>query len=136
MTEESTKPKKPKPPRYTLAPLYLAAGLAVCYLVLTQMVPAMHAVTDDGPIQRPPVEGWPGVSLAISGWVRTHPTTTITAFAIVAVAGFALPFLIRPAKYLVWLAALAVFLLDVALAAGGYWQMIMSLLSETDKVAR
>jgi hypothetical protein len=124
--------KKPKRSRFTLGPIYLAAGLAVCFLVLTRMVPTMHALTDDAPGRARPVEGWAGASLAASDWVRAHSTATIVIFAAIAVGGFAMPLVVRPSRFLVWLAALAVFLLDVALAAGGYLRMIMRLLDEAN----
>src|SRR5262245_38179502 len=131
MAEEK---KKPTAGRYTLAPIYLAAGLAVCYLVLTRMVPAMQAAATDRPNELA-THGWPAVTMELSSWVCRHRVTTLTAFAILSLAGFALPLLVRPARYLVWLAALAVFLFDVAAAGGGYWQMLTTLLLEANKVS-
>jgi|GEM_PF-4277477 hypothetical protein len=128
---------KPKPSRLTLAPLYLAAGLVVCYLVLTRMVPTMSSIVDERVAGRPQeLSGWLGVSVRLSAVVREHATTCIVLFSVVAAAGFVLPALWRPTKYLVWAAAIAIFLFDVALAAGGYWQMIGKLIDETNQVGR
>ncbi len=132
-SDEAKKTKKPKP-GISLAPLYLAAALAVCYLVLTRMVPAMHTVTEQKPGQDAAPTGWLAVSLDLSDFVRSHSVTTIVAFSFLALAGFALPIIFRPARFLVWFAALAFFLLDVALAAGGYLQMILKLIDEANKV--
>ncbi len=129
--------KKRKPSPFTLAPLYLAAGLAVCFLVLTKMVPAMNTIVDEKvKAKQPEAGGWHEVVLGISNWVCAHQSVCITAFAIVGIAGFVLPFLIRPARYLVWAFALAVFLIDVALAGGGYWNMISGLLKEANNLNR
>ncbi len=129
---------KPKPSKLTLAPLYLAAGLVVCYIVLTRMVPTMSSIVDERGVAGRPREpsGWLGVSVRLSATVRAHASDCIVLFAVIGVAGFVLPALWRPAKYLVWAAAIAIFLLDVALAAGGYWQMLSKLIDETNQVGR
>ena len=128
--------KKPKPSRFTMAPLYFAAGLAVGYIILTKMVPAMSGIVDDRGMQHQEPGAWQGVTLALSSWVRAHSSTTITALAVLGLGGFVVPLLIRPARFLVWLAALAVFLFDVALVGGSYGQMLTGLLREANKVNR
>ena len=119
-----------------MAPLYLAVGLAVCYIILTKMIPAMSGIVDERAKQQQEPAAWQGLALALSTWVRAHSSTTITAFAVLSVGGIVLPFLVRPARLLVWLVALAVFLFDVALVGGSYGQMITGLLKEANKVGR
>lgn len=123
-------PKKPKPSRLTLAPLYLAAGLAVCYLVLTHMIPALGGIAEGGFERQPEPSGWFGLTLRLSALVRENSQTTIACLAIVGVAGFVLPILVRPAKYLVWAMALIVFLLAVGFVAGSYGHLITRLLRD------
>jgi hypothetical protein len=129
------KPKR-KPSRLTLAPLYLAAGLAVCYLVLTQMIPVLRGIATDDARKPETVSGWAAVAFRLSDVVRANSSATITVAAAVAIAGFLLPLLIRPARYLVWLAALAVFLLDVALAGGTYVSVILNLAESATNLGR
>jgi len=124
--------QKPKPRRYTLAPLYLAAGLFVCYLVLTRMVPAMQSVTADDSNRS--AGGWSAVALELSNWVRGHAEVTITLFVLIAIGGVVVPILFRPARLLVWIAAIAIFLFDVALAGAGYWNMLNTLMREANQV--
>jgi hypothetical protein len=135
MAKEGTKPKKPPP--FTLASLYLAAGLAVCFIVLTKMVPAMSGIVDEKvKTQQSADSGWHGVTLQLSAWACSHQSVLITAFAVIGIGGFVLPFMIRPTRYVVWAAALAVFLLDVALAAGGWWNTVSGLLKEANELNR
>lgn len=131
----SKEQKKSKPIRFTLGSLYLAAGLAVCFLVLTKMVPAMNTIVDEKVRARQAdAAAWNGIVLGLSGWVCAHQPICVAFFALVAVGGFVLPFLIRPARYLVWAVALAVFLFDVALAGAGYWNMIGGVLKEANNL--
>ena len=129
--------KKRKPPPFTLASLYLAAGLGVCFLILTKMVPAMNTVVDEKVNARQADSGgWHAFVLELSGWVCAHQSFCILAFAVFGIGGFVLPFVIRPTRYLVWAAALIVFLLDVAFVAGGYGSMITGLLKEANNLNR
>ena len=129
--------KKRKPPPFTLASLYLAAGLAVCFLLLTKMIPAMNSIVDEKvKAKEPESGGWHAIVLGLSGWVSAHQSICIMAFAVVGIGGFVLPFLIRPTRYLVWAVALAFFLLDVALVGGAYGNVISGLLKEVNNVNR
>lgn len=129
--------KKPKSSRLTLAPLYLAAGLVVCYIVLTRMIPAMSGVVDErAKTQQAEPTGWHGLTLELSRWANSHKSLCLTAVTVLAVAGFVLTFLLKPARYLIWLLALLIFFLDVALAGGGYWNMLSGLLKEANNLNR
>jgi hypothetical protein len=129
--------KKPRSIRFTLASLYLVAGLTVWFLVLTKMVPAMNSMVDQQVRGKAAQVGtWNTMVVRLSEWVCAHEAVSMALIAIVGVAGFVLPFVIRPARYLVWVAALAVFLLDVALAGSGYWTMIGGALKDVDDLAR
>jgi hypothetical protein len=131
----SNEPKKAKPTRLTVAPLYLAAGLAACFLVLTKMIPSLQKVADEKtPAPRANPDAWGGLVAALSNWVCNHQSVCITAFVVVAAAGFVLPLLIRPTRYLVWLAAVAIFFLDVALAASSWWAGVGRLLNEANNM--
>jgi hypothetical protein len=135
MAKDETKRKKPPP--FTLASLYLAVGLAVCFIVLTKMVPAMSGIVDEKVKTRQSADGgWHAVTLQLSAWACSHQSVLVTAFTVVAIGGFILPFVIRPTRYLIWAAALAVFLLDVALAAGGWWNTVGGLLKEANELSR
>jgi hypothetical protein len=130
-------PKKPKPARFTLGSLYLAAGLVVGFLVLTKMIPAMNTIVDDKAVPRQSDSGgWHAIVIELSRWTSSHQQLCIAAIAIVAIAGIVLPFLIRPMRYVVWAAALAIFLLDVALVGGGYGHVITGLLEEANDLNR
>ena len=126
-----TKPNKPKPSRVTLAPLYLAAGLAAGYVVLRFMVPALSKIAAGG--AAPPPPGWQGLTLQLSDWVVANSSATITIGLLLAVPAFLLPVLVRPARYLIWLIALAVILFDVALVAGSVGQAYSSLIKEANQ---
>ena len=130
MTEDIPKPRKPKRSRFTLAPLYLAVGLAVCYLVLTIMVPAMIALAGKQAINDQSKSGWAGFTMRLSERVQEQKTFAICIAVVIGVAGFVLPFIVRSARYLVWVLALGVFLLDIALAAGSWWSMMSSLIKD------
>jgi hypothetical protein len=126
-----TQPKQPRRRRFTLASLYLALGIGVGYLVLTRMVPAMHAIAEGGlGAQRREASGWEAFAGRLSLWVVSHPAASKLLAVGIALAGFLLPIWVRSTRYLVWLLALAVFLLDVGLAGAGYWSMISRLLQE------
>ena len=136
MPKADTKPSK-KPPPFTLASLYLAVGLAVCFIVLTQMVPAMSGIVDEKvTAQRARDGGWHALTLELSAWALAHQSLVITAFTVIGIAGFVLPFIVRPTRFLIWAAALAVFALDVALAAGGWWNTVSGLLKEANQLNR
>jgi hypothetical protein len=129
--------KKPKAFRFTLASLYLAAGLAVWFLVLTRMVPAMNSLVDQKVRGKPEKIGtWNAIVLGLSDWVCAHQTISLAVLVIIGMAGFVLPFVIRPARYLVWITAFAVFLLGVVLAGSGYWSMIGGAIREANDLTR
>jgi hypothetical protein len=128
--------KKPNPARFTLGSLYLAAGLVVGFLVLTKMLPAMNTIVDEKVTSQQSGGGWHAIVLKLSSWVCAHQSVCMVAIAIIAVGGFVIPFLIRPMRYLVWAAALAVFLFDVALVGGGYGNVISGLLKEANDLNR
>ena len=132
MAKDETKPKKP--PRFTLASLYLAVGLAVCFLVLTKMIPAISGIVDEKVQRQQSSGGWHAVTLQLSAWACAHESVLIMAFAVIGIGGFILPFLIRPMRYLIWAIALAVLVLDVALAAGGWWNTVGGLLKEANNL--
>jgi hypothetical protein len=129
--------KKPKPTRFTLGSLYLAAGLVVGYLVLTKMLPAMNTIVDERvKAQQSDGGSWQAIVLDLSRWVCAHESICMMGIAIIAIGGFVIPFLIRPMRYVVWAAALAVFLFDVALVGGGYGNVITGLLKEANEMSR
>jgi len=134
MAKDETKPKKSPP--FTLASLYLAAGLAVCFIVLTRLMPATAGVLDER-AKRPPEDsaGWHERAMELSQSVSNHQTWYITAFAIVAIAGFMLPFLVRPSRYLVWAAALIVIFFDLTLLVIGFGHMLSGLLKEAGNLS-
>ena len=114
---------------------YVTVGLAVYFIVLTKMVPAMNAIVDARVRGKPQELGaWNGIVVGLSSWTCAHQSISIMFLGLLAACGFVLPFVIRPTRYLVWAIALAVFLLDVALAGGGYWNMIGGVLKETNNL--
>jgi len=118
--------------RWTLGPLYLGAALVVCYLILTQMIPAIQGVTAQ-PGRVGPASGSTGIPFQISKWACEHRSTVATLFVAVGIAGILLPLLLRPTRYLVWLLVLTVLATDVLLAAGSYWHMLQGALKEAMK---
>ena len=121
---------KPRSSRFTLAPLYLAAGLAVGYLLVTRFIPKLEEVVGE-PNKQPTQDAAPTpFALQVSNWAQQHPSTCLTALVTVAIAGFVLAIFVKPARFLVWLLALTVFLGDVALVATAYGRMISTLLQE------
>lgn len=134
MAKDESKPKKAPP--FTLASLYLAAGLAVCFVVLTRLVPATAGVLDER-AKSPPEDsaGWHEVAMKLSQLVSNHQMTCITAFAIIAIAGFMLPFLVRTGRYLVWAAALVVFFFDLTLVVISFGHMLSGLLKEAGNLS-
>jgi hypothetical protein len=118
--------------RFTLASLYLAAGLGVLYLLLSLVVPAVERVTDTRSAASGE-SGWQASVLKASRILRTHGDTAAWATAAAALAGFVLPLLIRPARYLVWLLAVAVFLLDIAVVVGSYSGMLGQAIREANE---
>jgi hypothetical protein len=101
------------------------------------MVPAMNSIVDDTEKFRAGDRSakYQIVVLA-SQWVCDHQLISISGFAVIALAGFILPFVIRPMRHVVWVAAVAVFLLDVALAGAGYWRMLGTALKEAEGLSR
>ncbi len=137
MAKDETKSKKQNPARFTLAPLYLAAGLFVCYIVLTKMIPAMTGIVDERAKAQPAdLSGWHGLTLELSHWASSHKSFCLTTVTILAIGGFVLTFLLKSARYVIWAFALLVFFLDVALAGGGYWNMLSGLLKEANNLNR
>ena len=61
-----------------------------------------------GPTRRESQLVWHGLAIELSDWVRARHVASIAALATLAMAGFILPFLWRPARLLVWLVALVV----------------------------
>ena len=131
MAIAQTQPKKPKPSRFTLAPLYLVAGLTAGYVVLRFLVPALRKM--EAGQAAPPLSGWQEFSLQLSDWVVHHTSAGITVGACLAVAAFLLPVFLRPARYLIWIVALAIILFDVALVAGSFGRAYSSLVKEANQ---
>jgi hypothetical protein len=129
MAKDEAKPRKSPP--FTIASLYLAAGLAVCFIVLTRLIPTTAGVLDERAKKSPEDSGgWHAVTMALSQLVTNHPAPVITMFAIIATFGFVLPFLVRPSRYLVWIAALIVIFFDLTLLVIGFGHMLSGLLKE------
>ena len=121
--------------RFTLAPLYLAAGLVVGFLVLTQMIPAMNSVLNPRlEIKHERSDSWHKAVLRISDWACAHRSFCIMVVVIGVVAGFIAPLWFRSMRYFVWGMALVVFLIDVALVGGGYGNVLSGLLREANEL--
>jgi hypothetical protein len=132
MATTRPEPKKPKRPRFTLAPLHLAVSLATGYVLLRIMVPALARVAGRaGPQQ--PASGWHGLTLQISDWVVANSHVCIAGGCVVIVAGFLLPVFLRPARYIVLALALAVIVFDIALVAGSVGHAYSTVLKEANQ---
>lgn len=117
MATNPTEPKKPKQPRFTLASFHLAVSLGVSYVLLRIMVPALARVAS-GAGRPDQAAGWYGLTLQLSDWVVANSHVCIAGGSVLILAGFLLPVFLRPGRYVVWAAALAVIVLDIALVVG------------------
>ena len=128
---------KRKPPPFTLASLYLAAGLAVCFIVSTRLIPATAGVLDERANKQPAdSSGWHHLAIDFSKLVSSQQMFVITVFTVIGIVGFMLPFLVRPSRYLIWIAALIVFFFDLTLVVIGFGHMLSGLLKEAGNLSR
>lgn len=102
--------------RVTTAPVVLAAGLVLAYLLLTRLVPVLwESLLPHGLEQAAGLRGWPGLVWRAAVFCHWHPRAVWTAIGATLVTGLLVGGLARPLRVLVWLAAVGVIVADAGI---------------------
>jgi hypothetical protein len=95
--------------RLSIAPLILGFGLAVMYLLLTRLVPAVWSQFLPGGLdQAQQFRGWPGLVWSAAKARYYNSTSTAIWMGGAVLGSMLLSVLLRPLGILVWLAAIVV----------------------------
>jgi hypothetical protein len=102
--------------RPSTAPIVLAIGLVLGYQLLVRLVPKVWASLLPGGLdQAAQFRGWPGLVARLSVTCQQNFTATIAVGAGIVIAAYLWGRWVRPLRFLVWLAALAVIVLDAGI---------------------
>jgi hypothetical protein len=105
--------------RFPMAAIVLGLGLALGDILLTRFVPTLWAeFLPWGLQQAATLRGWPGLIWQSALLCHHHQTSVQAAIAVVSLTCLVLGSRIGPMRFLVWLAALGVILLDGAILFG------------------
>jgi len=113
--------KMARPPRrrlgwFSIAPIYLALGMVLAYQLLVRFVPMVWSALLPGGIELAPrLRGWPAVVWRFSVVCRFHFRGVAQILGAAALAGFLVSSFLRPFRFLVWIAAIAVMLIDAGI---------------------
>lgn len=111
--ERSLKRSKKPPRRIPLSPFYLVIGLALGYQLLARFVPMVwDGLLQGGLAQASTFTGLPGLVFRLARFCALDPPFVMMVLGGVGLAGFVIAFTARPLRFVVWLAALAVILID------------------------
>jgi hypothetical protein len=110
-----------RPPRrrvrwFSKAAVYLGLGLALGYVLLVQMVPMMWGtLLPRGIDQANTLVGLPALVWRLSVVFRLRSGSALVILGGLTAAGFVASALLRPLRFVVWLAAVAVVALDAGI---------------------
>ena len=118
--------------RISTAPVVLAAGLVMAHVMLTRLVPRVWAtILPYGLDQAATFRGWPGLVWRAAVYGHDHERHVLLAVGVVFAASLAAGYLFRPARWLVWIAAVCV----IALNAGILFVTMQTSLGATASAA-
>jgi hypothetical protein len=110
------RPPKRRASWFSLAPIYLALGLIVGFALLVIFVPMLwSALLPGGLEQTERLFGLPALVWRLSLLLRLRSQTAVMILAGLAVSGFVVSTILRPLRFLVWLAAIGVVVLDAGI---------------------
>ena len=102
--------------RFTTAPLVLALGLVVGYQLLVRLVPQVWSTTLPGGLaQARFFRGWPGLVWHVALFCHRNFSTVLLVGGLLVAGAIVVGGWLRPLRFLVWLAAVAVILADAGI---------------------
>ena len=111
MERRNQRPKR----KFTTSPVVLGRGLALSYVMLRQVVPALwEVILPDGLSQVPQFRGWPGLVRDASLYSQAHGPFILATILAVSVFAFVVSSTSRVLRGVVWLLAVGA----IALNAG------------------
>ncbi|MEO6810313.1 MAG: hypothetical protein ABI353_14450 [Isosphaeraceae bacterium] len=105
-----------KPRRFSTAPLIVALGFVTGYQSLARLVPRVWAATFPGGLeQAETLFGWPSLVWRLSTACRFHFLEVVIVMGMVTTLAFVTSTWLRPLRFLVWFAAIALILIDAGI---------------------
>jgi hypothetical protein len=112
MSRQSARPRG----RISTAPLMLALGLVLGYQLLVRLVPRVWGtLLPGGWEQASMLRGWPGLVWRLAIACHLNFSLALAIGAVIVGAAIIVSGWIRPLRFLVWLAAVGVILLDAGI---------------------
>jgi hypothetical protein len=110
------KPPKRRAGWFSIAPIYLGLGLVLGYILLVRLVPMIWSALLPGGIEQAQhLTGLPAVVWRLSVLFRVRSEGVVLILGGLVGAGFLVSTLLRPLRFLVWLAAVALVLVDAGI---------------------
>jgi hypothetical protein len=104
--------------RFPVSALTLGIGLGLGFLLLTRFVPMLWgSLLPHGLDQAAALRGWPGVVWRAAVLAHVNQRAALAAIAGVSALGLVVGYHVRPVRWALWLAAVAVMVLDAAILA-------------------